>query len=112
MFLGQVKINKADTPLRLIVASRGGPTYNWNRKLAKILHSLVGNTKNNIKNSDQFTSFIQKLMRQPGEIMDSFNVVSLFTNVLSSKAATIPKNRLQADPNLKDCIDLTQEKRL
>ncbi|XP_022079663.1 uncharacterized protein LOC110973280 [Acanthaster planci] len=52
--------------------------------LDKILHPLMGNTENHIKNSNQFASFIQSLTLQPDDIMISFDVVSLFTNVPTS----------------------------
>ena len=106
-FFGQPKIHKKETPLRPIVASRGGPTYNTARHLAKILRPLVGNTQHHIKNSDEFSSIIQDLRLQPGDIMVSFDVVSLFTCVPTSDATTIARDQLQADTSLKDCTDLT-----
>ena len=51
-FFGQPKIHKEDVPLRPIVASRGGPTYDTAKHLAKILCPLVRNTKQHVKNSE------------------------------------------------------------
>ncbi|XP_022105762.1 uncharacterized protein LOC110987380 [Acanthaster planci] len=106
-FFGQPKIHKTSIPLRPIVASRGGPTYNTARHLTKILHPLVGNTPYHIKNSDQFAQFINGLSLHPTDIMVSFEVVSLFTNVPTSEACTIAKDRLLQDPLLSDQTNLT-----
>ena len=106
-FFGKPKIHKKETPLRPIVASRGGPTYNTARHLAKILRPLIGNTQHHIKNSDEFSSIVQDLQLQPGDILVSFDVVSLFTSVPTTDATTITRDRLQADTNLKDRTDLT-----
>ena len=108
-FFGQPKIHKVDVPLRPIVASRGGPTYNTARHLAKILHPLVGNTDHHIKNSNQFAAVIQDATLQPDDIMVSFDVVSLFTSVPTTDATTIARDRLAADPTLKDRTDLTPD---
>ena len=70
---------------------------------------MVGNTIHHIKNSDQFATLIQDLTLQPDDIMVSFDVVSLFTNVPTSDATTIAKDRLLADPSLKDRTDLTPD---
>ena len=69
----------------------------------------MGNTEHHVKNSDQFAALIQDLTLQPDDIMVSFDVVSLFTNVPISDATTIAKDRLAADPALKDRTDLTPE---
>ena len=101
-FFGQPKIHKPDIPLRPIVASRGGPTYNTAKHLTKILQPLVGNTPHHVTNSSQFVKHIQHLTLQPNDIMVSFDVVSLFTNVPTGEACFIAKERLQHDPTLCD----------
>ena len=99
-FFGQPKIHKPDIPLRPIVASRGGPTYNTAKHLTKILQPLVGNTPHHVSNSDQFVQHIQNLNLRPSDIMVSFDVVSLFTNVPTGEACLIAKERLTNDPTL------------
>ena len=69
----------------------------------------MDNAVHHIKNSDQFATLIQDLTLQPDDIMVSFDVVSLFTNVPTSDATTIAKDRLLADPSLKDRTDLTPD---
>ncbi|XP_022093238.1 uncharacterized protein LOC110980660 [Acanthaster planci] len=91
-FFGQPKIHKKETPLRPIVASRGGPTNNTARHLAKILRPLVGNSQHHIKNSDEFLSIIQDLRLKPGDIMVSFDVVSLLTSVHPTQALPPPQD--------------------
>ena len=108
-FFGQPKIHKTDVPLRPIVATRGGPTYDTARHLAKILKPLVGNTIHHVKNSEQFANLLKDITLRPDDIMVSFDVVSLFTNVPTPDASTIARDRLQADPSLKDRTDLTPD---
>ena len=108
-FFSQPKIHKPDVPLRPIVASRGSPTYNTARHLTKILHPLVGLTPHHITNSSQFVDIIKDLKLSQSDILVSFDVVSLFTNVSTKEACLIVKERLQADPAITDSTSLTPE---
>ena len=108
-FFGQPKIHKPGVPLRPIVSSRGGPTYNTARHLTKILHPLVGLTPHHITNSIQFVGIIKDLKLRQSDILVSFDVVSLFTNIPTQEACFIAKQRLQADPSITDRTSLNPE---
>ena len=60
-FFRQLKIHKPDVPLRPVFASRGSPTYNTPRYLAKILHPLAGLTQHHVSNVTPASS-----LRSPG----------------------------------------------
>ena len=96
------KVHKPDVPLRPIVASRGSPTYETARFLTSILQPLVGNTPHHVSNSKQFVETTRNLTLQPTDIMVSFDVVSLFTNVPTEEACHITKERLDSDTSLAD----------
>ena len=108
-FFGQLKIHKPVVPLRPIVATQGGPTYNTARHLANILRPLVGNSVHHVKNSEEFAKFTHDLVLHPDEIMVSFDVVSLFTNVPTEDACNIAWERLSEDSSLQDRTDLTPD---
>ena len=93
------------SPMFLSALSRGSPTYNT----AKILHPLVGLTPYHITNSSQFVDIIKDLKLSQSDILVSFDVVSLFTNIPTKEACLITKERLQADPAITDRTSLTPE---
>ena len=107
-FYGLPKIHKPDVPLRPIVAFQGSPTYNLAKYLAEILKPLVGNSEHHIVN---FKELLQKLKLDEkkieikldeDEILVSFDVVSLFTNVSIDEACNIAKERLLLDNSSKN----------
>ena len=92
------------------MSSRGSPTYLTARHLTSILQPLVGNTPHHISNSTQFVELTQSLTLQPTDIMVSFDVVSLFTNVPTNEACHLAKQRLDNDTSLPDCTALSADK--
>jgi hypothetical protein len=78
---GLPKIHKEGVPLRPIVNNIGAPTYQLSKYLAGLLSQLTGNSAHNVKNSFQFVRILESLRIQPEDLMVSFNVVSLFTNI-------------------------------
>ena len=79
-------------------------TYGVSRFLAKILSPVVGNTENTVKNSCHFAD----------QVLVSFDVVSLFTNIPVDLAINVATKRLRQDATLlqrtslpvEDIIDL------
>ena len=76
-----LKIHKEGIPLRPTVNNIGAPTYELSKYLAGLLSQLTGNSAHHVKNSFQFIQISKSLRVQPEDIMVSFDVVSLCTNV-------------------------------
>ena len=108
-FFCQPKIHKPDGPLRPIVASQGSPSYNIATHLTKNLHRLVGLTEHHINNTSKLVDIIKHIHLRPTDILVSFDVVSLFTNIPIEEACNIANQSLQAEPTLTDRTSLTPE---
>ena len=67
---------------RPIVSNIGAPTYQLSKYLAGLLSQLTGNSAHHVKNPFQFVQILKSLRVRPKDLMVSFDVVSLFTNVL------------------------------
>ena len=78
---GLPKIHKASVPLRPIVSAIGSPTYYIAKHMSKLLAAHTGKTDSYLKDSAHFIQKIQDLHLEPGDILVSFDVVSLFTRV-------------------------------
>ena len=78
---GLPKIHKEGFPLRPIVSNTGAPTYQLSKYLAGILSQLTGNSAHHVKNAFHFVRILESLRVQPEDLLVSFDVVSLFTNV-------------------------------
>ena len=74
-------IKRGGAPLRPIVSNTGAPTYQLSEYLAGLLSQLTGNSAHHVKYSFQFVQILESLRVQPDDLMVSFDVVSLFTNV-------------------------------
>ena len=75
--------------------------------LANILSPLTGNSDFTVTNSAHFTSVISSEKIQDHEIMVSFDVESLFTNVPIEGAVQAALRKLESDPTLADRTTLT-----
>ena len=80
-FYGQPKIHKPGVPIRPIVSYSGSPLYNLNKYIANILKAYVRDENNNAKNSTTFSNYIRNVPIEYDEIMVSFEVTSLYTNI-------------------------------
>ncbi|KAJ4427431.1 hypothetical protein ANN_25053 [Periplaneta americana] len=94
---GLPKIHKQDVPLRPIVNAIGSPTYALAKYLSNLLKPSVGKTSSYIRDSSHFIEKIQTLKTRPGDIMVSFDVVSLFTRVPIIKTIDLLKNIFPED---------------
>lgn len=88
---GLPKIHKEGVPLRPIVNTIGSPTYELAKYVARILRSLVGNTDSFIKDSQDFVNLIKNERLNPNDMIVSFDVVSLFTNIPLDEAIQVIK---------------------
>jgi len=96
------KIHKPGTPLRPIVDYTGTIGYSTSRWLADILGALVGKTPHHCHNSKHLAEELQKVALEEDDILNSHDVVSLFTNTPIEKVLEIVKNRLDKENILKD----------
>ena len=63
---------------------------------------LLGNHTPAVKNSGEFADFISSKTLQNGELLVSFDVVSLFTTIPTGLAARVARHRLMSDDDLQD----------
>ena len=104
---GLPKMHKVNIPLRPIMAAIGSPTYLLAKELARILMPLAGSTETQVKNSAEFVRRIREKEPQEGEIMISFDVVSLFTKVPTQEAMQAIHSLLLQDKSLEDRTTIT-----
>ena len=91
-FYGQPKIHKPGVPIRPIVSYSGSPLYNLNKYIANILKAYVRN--NNANNSTMFSNYIRNVPIKDDEIIVSFDVISLYTNIPITDTLNIIKDLL------------------
>ena len=104
---GLPKIHKADVPLRPIVSCVNTFAYDLSAYLAKILFPLTGKSKYTVTNSAHFVSTVSNETIQDNEIMVSFDIESLFTNVPIDAAVQAALQKHENDPSLTDRTTLT-----
>ena len=75
--------------------------------LADILSPLTGKSEYTVTNSSHFVSTISHERIQENEVMVSFDVESLFTNVPIEGAVKAALCKLENNPGLADCPNLT-----
>ncbi|XP_046397784.1 uncharacterized protein LOC124164498 [Ischnura elegans] len=78
---GLPKVHKEGIPLRPIVSNIGAPTYLLAQYLAEALQPFTGNSSSFVKNSTHFIERLQETTVKNGDLLVSFDIVSLFTNV-------------------------------
>ena len=99
---GLPKVHKDRISLGPIVASIGSPTYKLAKELARILSPLTGRTDSFVKNSAEFAQRIRNEMVNEGDLMVSFDVVSLFTNMPVDDALRSISTLLSNDDTLEE----------
>ena len=103
---GLPKIHKADVLLRPIVSCVNTFAYDLSAYSA-ILSPLTGKSEYTVTNSAHFVSTVSNETILDNEIMVSFDVESLFTNVPIDAAVQAALQKLENDPNLADRTMLT-----
>jgi hypothetical protein len=68
--------------------------------LQKILAPLIGSTNSFVKNSEHFVHLIKGINLHDQDILISFNIVSLFINVLVEEVLQVTKDKLCMDSTL------------
>jgi hypothetical protein len=100
------KVHKPGTPFRPIVDYTGSIGYSTSRYLADILSKVVGKTEHHVKNSADLAESLSDFTIEEDEILNSHDVVSLFTNTPVDKALEIIKERLMSDNSWREVTKL------
>ena len=106
---GLPKVHKQDIPLWPIVSFVSSPTYQLSKFLSSLLSPIVGLSDHHVRNSQHFTQFVITQKLRDTEVLVSFDVVSFFTRVLTTRAIQVTHERLLDDPSLSDRTSLTVE---
>ena len=106
---GVPKIHKDNNPLRPIVSTIGSPTYRLAKQLARTLSPLAGKGDSFVKNSTHFASDAHTMEIEDGDLLVSFDVVSLFTQVPIDEALKVIEQRLKEDEMLMDRTSIPLE---
>ena len=88
-FYGLPKIHKASIPVHPIISYSGSPLFNLSKYIANILKPYTLLNKQHRKNSKEFSEFIRAHTIEEDEIMASFDVEALYTNVPIENALVI-----------------------
>ena len=99
---GLPKIHKADVLLRPIVSCVNTFAYDLSAYLANILSPLTGKSEYTVTNSAHFVSTVSNETILDNEIMVSFDVESLLTDVPIDAAVRAARRKLENDPSLAD----------
>ena len=67
----------------------GAPTYQLSKHLSGLLNQYTGKTAYHVKNSFHYIRIMESLKIKPGDLMVSFDVVSLFTKVPVEDSLTL-----------------------
>lgn len=94
-FYGLPKIHKDNIPIRPIVSYSGTPLYRLSNHVADILKTYT--SSDHCKNSKEFSEYIRNIRIEDDEVMVSFDVTSLYTNVPISDTLNIINNLINAD---------------
>lgn len=88
-FYGLPKIHKTEAPLRPITSALNSPGRNLSTLLTNLLSPFFEDGELHVKNSISFKRFIDETIPLPGEVLVSFDVVSMFTNISVELAINI-----------------------
>ena len=110
LLYGLPKIHKADVPLRPIVACIGAPSYGLSKFVATLISPLAGRTDSFVKNSTHFVEIVKDLKLEDDDVMISFDVKSLFTNVPITESLHVISKMLEADDTLDERTILTSDR--
>ena len=80
----------------------GSISYNLSKSLSELLSPLVGKTEHHVLNSKEFTKEMRDVKLEEDEVLNSHDVVSLFTNVPIPETMDLIKDRLVGDSTLQE----------
>ena len=86
--------------MRPIVSAVGSPGYRLARELAQILTPLAGPNGYTVKNFVSFVETVKELQISPQDLLVSFDVTNLFTQVPIMEALRVIEEKLAGDQSL------------
>ena len=93
---GSPKIHKDGTPLSPVMDYPGSMAYT-SKAIADLLNLRIGKTKYHMKKTVDFNKDLSNMHILEDEIMNSHDVVSMFTNVPLKQAMSVIRKRLEMD---------------
>ena len=108
-FYGLPQIHKTETLFRPTVLSRGSVTYGVAKVLAKIFRPLVSKSHHHKQSTKDFVNRVSKVTLLLGEIVQTYDVTTLFTSVPIDPALDIIRELLEQDTTLQDRTVLSVE---
>ena len=109
-FYGQPKIHKPGVPIRSVVSYSGSPLYNLNKCIANIFKAYVQDENDNAKNYTKFSNYIRNVSIEDDEIMVSFGVTSLYTNISIIDTLNVIKDYVNNDDQFTRKTAIPQDK--
>ena len=91
------KIHKEGVPLRPIVSNIVAPPYQLSKHISGLLKQHTGKTAHHVKNSFHFIRILESLTIKPGDLMVSFDMVSLFIKVPVEEPLTLLSQHFSDD---------------
>ena len=90
-----ISLGKLECPLISVHDYTGSITYNTARATADLLNPLVGNTEYHLKDSKDLTEKLKNARMREDHILVLHDVVSLFTEILTTEALKVIEARLK-----------------
>ena len=110
MIYGLRKVHKTGVPLRPIVTCIGFPSYKLSQYIASLITLLTGQTESHVKYSKHFVEMMKDVCLAEDQMLVSFDVVFLCTNVPIKEAVDTIRERLQKDVSLEMRTPLSPER--
>ena len=92
------------------MASIGSPSYSLSKYIASMISPLAGKTDSFIKDSAHFVDLVKDIKLSEDEVMISFDVKSLFTNVPITEAVEVIHDMLKSDETLEERTVLSPDR--
>jgi hypothetical protein len=113
VFYGQPKIHKINNPLRPIISTTATYNHHLSQHLTRILSKQREKPPSFVKDSFELMKKITNLKTNNNEILVSFDIESLYTNIPVSEAIETALDLLYKEGTKPDCpYDRTQFKKL
>ncbi|XP_074035217.1 uncharacterized protein [Leptinotarsa decemlineata] len=97
---GLPKVHKEGEPLRPIVSSVGSPVHQLAKHVAHVLQPHAEKVDSYVRNADHLIDILKTQTVSPDDILVSFDVTSLFTQVPTGEALEIIKKKYKPEEHI------------